>query len=642
MDKPAGCPLNARGTGEPAGAGMDQPEAGAEGPCGPVSQEFVRQERVGPVLALVIDAPPVNALSQKVRAGLLAGIRAAAADPDIAAVAILAEGRTFPAGADIAEFGLPPAGPRLTEVCNAIEDCPKPVVAGLHGTALGGGFEVALAAHARVARSDARVGLPEVNLGILPGAGGTQRLPRLIGAEQALRLMTTGRPVAAAEALAMGAIDRVVEGGLTEATIALAAEMAGHRPLPTRDRTEGMRDPRAFAAAVAAARAAAASAPVPAPARIADCVEAAMLLPFDMGLEFEAAAFGDLVQSDAARALRATFFAERRAGRMPGARAAAAPLHHVLILGAGAEGAEAARAALAGGLAVTLADADRAALVAGLEAVAARQEALVAEGRMASSAREADWARVSPALSGEAPAGDEAPADLVLLTGAFAEPGAVLPPRAAEGRVPGAPFVVLGRPAQPGPRSMGLILPHGRRLAEMLVGETTAPEAVATVLAFLRRIDRVAVQARGRGITATLAAALAAAARHLVPRLGAAAVGGVLAGWNISIEGDAPGGPAADSDEAEVRLRAAMANAGFRLLGEGAALRPSDIDLALVHGLGWPRHVPGPMLWAEERGLILVRAELNRWGAEAPEIWSPAPMVDRMVRDDIKPAVLNA
>lgn len=619
------------------GRGMDQPETGADAGAGPV-----RQERVGPVLALVIDAPPVNALGRAVRAGLMAGIRAAEADPDIAAVAILAEGRTFPAGADIAEFGRPPAAPGLGEVCDAIEACGKPVVAGLHGTALGGGFEVALAAHARVARADARVGLPEVNLGILPGAGGTQRLPRLIGAEQALRLMITGRPVAAAEALALGALDRVVEAGLTEATIALAAQMAGRRPLRTRDRTDGMRDPRAYAAAVAAARAAASAAPVPAPARIVDCVEAAMLLPFDMGQEFERAAFGDLVQSDAARALRATFFAERRAGKMPGAQAQAAPLRQVLVLGAGAEGAEAARAALAAGLAVTLADADRPALVAGLEAISARQEAQVAEGRMTAAAREADWARLSPALAAEAPAEGEAPADLVLLTGTFAEPGAALPPCAAAGRVPGAPVASLGRPAQPGPRRLGLVLPPGRRLAELLVGETTAPETIATVLAFARRIDRVAVQARGRGITATLAAALAAASRHLAARLGGASVAKVLAGWNISVEGAAPGEAAGETDEAEVRLRAAMANAGFRLLGEGAALRPSDIDLALVLGLGWPRHVPGPMLWAEERGLILLRAELNRWGAEAPEIWAPAPLVDRMVRDDIKPAALNA
>lgn len=616
---------------------MDQPETGAEGPAGPV-----RQERVGPVLALVIDAPPVNALGRAVRAGLLAGIRAAETDPEIAAVAILAEGRTFPAGADIAEFGLPPAGPRLAEVCDAIEACAKPVVAGLHGTALGGGFEVALAAHARVARADARVGLPEVNLGILPGAGGTQRLPRLIGAEQALRLMTTGRPVAAPEALALGAIDRVVEGGLTEATIAMAAELAGHRPRPTRDRTEGMRDPRAYAAAVAAARAAAAAAPVPAPARIVDCVEAALLLPFDLGQAFEAAAFGDLVQSDAARALRATFFAERRAARMPGAEVPAAPLARVLVLGAGPEGAEAARAALAAGLAVTLADADRTALVAGLEAVAARQEALVAEGRLAPASREADWARLTPALAGEAPAGDEAPFDLVLCTGGFAEPDAALPPLAAAGRAAGAPVAVLGRPAQPGAQAVGLVMPAGRRLAELLVGEATAPATVATVLAFVRRLDRVAVQARGRGITATLAAALAAAVRHLVPRMGGATVGRVLAGWHIAVEGAAPDGPAGDGAEAEVRLRAALANAGFRLLGEGAALRPSDIDLALVHGLGWPRHVPGPMLWAEERGLILLRAELNRWAPEAPGVWSPAPLVDLMVRDDIKPAALNA
>ncbi|MFN3972361.1 MAG: enoyl-CoA hydratase-related protein [Gemmobacter sp.] len=597
----------------------------------------VRQDRSGDVLVLVIDAPPVNALGQAVRRGLAEGIAAAKSESGVRAVVIRAEGRTFPAGADIAEFGKPPQPPGLPDLLDLVEGCPKPVVAALHGSALGGGLELALAAHGRVALSDARVGLPEVSLGILPGAGGTQRLPRLIGAQEALRLMLTGRPVGAAEALALGILDRVVEEDLAGAALAMARGMDG--PRPTRDRRDGMRDGRAYVAAVAAARVQVAASPLPAPVRIVDCVEAALLLPFAQGLAFERAAFGDLVGSPEALALRAAFFADRRAARMPGAEAAGQPVHAPLVLGAGPQGAEIARALLAAGCRVTLADADRPALVAGLEAVAAAQEAAVAAGRLSAQAREADWARLTPALADEGPeeAPNEAMADLLVLADGFAAAGAELPP-IARGRLPLAPVVTLGRYGRSGPQGVGLTLYPGRRLAEVLVGEGTAPAAIATVLALLKRMDRLAVQARGRGIVPVLTGALAAAARHLAARDGPGPVAAALRRWQMSVAGIAgEGNPGVVED----RLMAAMANAGFRLLGEGAALRPSDIDCALVHGLGWPRHVAGPMGWADARGLILLRADLARWAAQEPAIWTPAPLVDQLVQGDIRLSALN-
>src|SRR5919112_4136026 len=177
---------------------------------------------LGRVALIEIDNPPVNASSQAVRAGLADAIRRIGQAPDVAAAVIACAGRTFVAGADIREFGLPPREPHLPDVMNAIEACSKPVVAAIQGTALGGGCEIALACHARVMEPGAGFGLPEVKLGLVPGAGGTQRLPRLVGLEAALDLVTSGRPVKAAEALRLGLIDRLSSGDLRGEAIDLA------------------------------------------------------------------------------------------------------------------------------------------------------------------------------------------------------------------------------------------------------------------------------------------------------------------------------------------------------------------------------------------------------------------------------------
>ncbi len=185
--------------------------------------------RDGSVAVLTIDNPPVNAASHAVRAGLLARLAEATANPAVEAVVIVGAGRTFVAGADIREFGRPAERPTLTEVCDAIEASPKPVVAAITGTALGGGIEIALAAHARIAAPDAKVGLPEVKLGIIPGAGGTQRLPRLAGVPAAIELVTSGRILAAEEARRLGVVDRLADDPLA-AAIALAPGLGGAAP----------------------------------------------------------------------------------------------------------------------------------------------------------------------------------------------------------------------------------------------------------------------------------------------------------------------------------------------------------------------------------------------------------------------------
>src|SRR5690606_39263754 len=187
--------------------------------------ELVRLQRRDEIALITVNNPPVNALGQAVRQGLLQAFQAAEADPQVVAVVLVCEGRTFFAGADIKEFGKPPMAPSLPEVIDAIEGCNKPSVAVIHGTALGGGLEVALGCHYRIARADAKVGLPDVKLGLLPGAGGTQRLPRLAGVAKALEMILSGAPISASEACEHHIVDELVEGDLSEAGIAFAQRL---------------------------------------------------------------------------------------------------------------------------------------------------------------------------------------------------------------------------------------------------------------------------------------------------------------------------------------------------------------------------------------------------------------------------------
>ena len=221
------------------------------------SETLVQTQKHGKVLLVTVDNPPVNALGAAVRRGLLAAVEQAEADASVAAVLIVGAGSNFIGGADIREFGLPPQQPLLTEVCKRIEASKKPVVAAIHGAALGGGLEVAIAAHYRIAVANARLGLPEVLLGLLPGAGGTQRAPRLMGAAPALEMMLSGRHLGAAEAHQLGLIDRLARSDDTLAEgLAYAQELlaTGAGPRRARDAT-GLADVEASRAAIAAARA---------------------------------------------------------------------------------------------------------------------------------------------------------------------------------------------------------------------------------------------------------------------------------------------------------------------------------------------------------------------------------------------------
>ena len=314
---------------------------------------------------VTLNSPPVNALSAKVRDGLTAAFDKVLADDAAKAVVLICEGRTFIAGADISEFGKPPKGASLHALFDKMEAATKPLVAAIHGTSLGGGFETALVCHYRVAVPSARVGLPEVKLGLLAGAGGTQRLPRIVGAAKALEMVTGGAPVGGKAALAMGLVDELApEGELRATAIAFARKvLAEKRPLKkVRDLTVAGATPELFAEF--RAKNAKAFRGFEAPEASIKCIEAAARLPFDEGKKFEREEFMKLVSGVQSQAQRYMFFAERQAAKIDGLPEGTAtrPVKKVGIIGAGTMGGGIAMNFLNEGIPVTIVETQQAAL----------------------------------------------------------------------------------------------------------------------------------------------------------------------------------------------------------------------------------------------------------------------------------------
>jgi 3-hydroxyacyl-CoA dehydrogenase len=345
----------------------------------------VRITRTGEIAVIEVDNPPVNAISHAVRAGLLEAVRRIEEDPGIAAAVIACAGRTFIAGADIREMGQTPREPHLPDVLDAIEDCTKPIVAAIHGTALGGGLEVALACHARVFDGAASAGLPEVKLGLVPGAGGTQRLPRLVGIDKALELVTSGRTVKAPDALALGIADRTAAADLRGAAVELARSLVGQPLRRTGDLAVAAFDRPSADAKVAEIRKRARGAE--APGRAAELVLLAAELPLSEGLARERETFLELRASDQSAALRHAFFAEREVWRVPGLEdVAPRPVRSIGIVGAGTMGSGIAVAFADAGFPVSVVEAGEQALAAGRARVAEIYERLVASDRLGASA----------------------------------------------------------------------------------------------------------------------------------------------------------------------------------------------------------------------------------------------------------------
>src|SRR5712664_518983 len=345
-------------------------------------------DRRGRVAVLTVNNPPVNALSQHVRQGLYEGLKQAISDPAAQAIVIVCAGRTFIAGADITEFGKPPADPSLQTVLDIIEASPKPVVAAVHGTALGGGLEVTLACHYRVGVKDARFGLPEVKLGLLPGAGGTQRLPRVVGVEKALSMMVSGDPIRADEALKAGLIDEIVEGDLAAAGVAFAEKALNEkRPLKKiRDLDDKLAAVRGKPEMFASFRASVARQirGFRAPENIIKAVEAAVSLPFDQGIKRERELFVELLNSPESKAQRYFFFAEREAAKIPDVPPGtpARKIERAAVIGAGTMGGGIAMNFANAGIPVTVVEMSREALDRGLAVVKKNYAGTVEKGRL--------------------------------------------------------------------------------------------------------------------------------------------------------------------------------------------------------------------------------------------------------------------
>ena len=371
---------------------------------GPVT--FERSPHPGGVFVVTIDNPPVNALGVDVRRGLVAAIEAAEADSAAAAVLIVGAGRNFIAGADIREFGKTPQPPSLPEVCLKIENCTKPVIAAIHGAALGGGLEVALSAHYRIAAPSAKLGLPEVQLGLLPGSGGTQRAPRLIGVNAALELMLSGRHAGAKEALSLGLVDRLgTQADARAEGLAYAQELAAAKAPVRRTREAVGLAAEASRAALEAARADTAkkSRGLFSPMKIVEAVEAALTLPFDEGMALERKLFLQCIDSPQRAGLIHAFFAEREVLKAPETKAAKPrAIESAGIIGGGTMGAGIAVAMLDAGLPVTMIERDEPSLARGRQHVEKVYDGLIAKGRMTPEAKAAVMARFSGSTSYDA------------------------------------------------------------------------------------------------------------------------------------------------------------------------------------------------------------------------------------------------
>jgi 3-hydroxyacyl-CoA dehydrogenase len=341
----------------------------------------------GAVAVITLNNLPVNALSVGVRKGIADGLERAADSASIAAVIITGAGSTFCGGADVAEFGLPEmsSAPNLHDLCALIENFPKPVIAALNGTTLGGGLELAMCCHYRLASAAASLGLPEVKLGLLPGAGGTQRLPRLVGAERALNMIVSGNPVAARELSKTKLLDAVVDADVVAAAIAFAQDSPGGKLLLKKARDIRIHLPNAEAFFDFARGAIAPFAKnYPAPAKCTDAVEAAVLKPFDEGLKLERAAFVELLEGTVSRALRHVFFATRAAGKVPDVPSSTPlrPVKSVAVIGAGTMGGGIAMNFANAGVPVTVLETVQAALDKGLGVVKKNYESTLKKGRL--------------------------------------------------------------------------------------------------------------------------------------------------------------------------------------------------------------------------------------------------------------------
>ncbi len=678
---------------------------------------FVEHGADGDVHVLRIANPPVNTLRTEVRAGLLDGLRAAQ-KAGARAIVLIGSGRGFSAGAEMTEFGKPRQPPSLPDVFDAIEGSDAPVVAAVHGVALGGGLELALACHARVAAPGGQLGLPEVKRGFVPGAGGTQRLPRLIGLE-ALRMIVSGEPVSAEEAERLGFVDAVLQGHLEKAAVAWARDAAasGRRFVLARDRTDKIQGQGMAAFDAVAQKLLARSRGQESPKGCVEAVRAAFTLPFEEGLKRERELFQSLVSGEQSQALRHVFFGEREVQRVPGVPADTKPLpvERLVVIGGGTMGGGIAMSAANFGMPVTMVETSAEALERGLARCRANWQRTVDSGRL----RPEEMERRSALLKGstdfdaavreadlviEAVFEDMAvKKDIFARLDKAAKPGIVLASNTSTlsideiASATERPELVCGmhyfspanvmrlleivRGAKTGAATLATAMDVGRRMGkinvvvgncdgfvgnrmtgkrgpqvEKLLLEGALPQDIDRVMEAygmamgplatgdLAGLDIGAAVRKARGTVAPIADAIVAKGRF-GQKTGA---GYYRYDENRKRQPDPEveriilevsermGVQRRKIEDAEIleRLLLPMVNEGARILEEGVAARPVDIDVVFVNGFGWPAWRGGPMFWADRMGLKQVRDKLAHY-AEAtgdPNL-RPAPLIERLAAE---------
>jgi 3-hydroxyacyl-CoA dehydrogenase len=463
----------------------------------------------GDIAIITVDSPPVNALSADVRDGLAGAFAALAVDTKAKAAVLVCAGRTFIAGADISEFGKPPRGASFPAVQDAMENSPIPIVAAIHGTALGGGLEVALTCHYRVSDAKAKFGLPEVKLGLLPGAGGTQRLPRVVGAKKALEMVTSGAQMNSKDALAAGLVDEVVDGDLTAGAVAFARKIVAEgRPLK-KVREDSSRlggDAASLAPMFAEFRKANARAfkGFDAPEANIKCIEAAVALPFEEGIKVERSEFMKLMNGLQSAAQRHVFFAERQAAKIDGLdpKTELLPVKSVGIIGAGTMGGGIAMNFLSVGIPVTIVETKQEALDRGVAVIRRNYENSAKKGRFSMEEVEARMGRLTPTLALE----DLKNADLIIEAvfenmeikkqifgrlDTIAKPGAILASNTS--------YLNVDEIAASTKRPESVVGMHFfspanvMRLLEVVRGAKTAPQVLATAMATGKQIGKIGV-----------------------------------------------------------------------------------------------------------------------------------------------------
>ncbi|WMS41202.1 3-hydroxyacyl-CoA dehydrogenase NAD-binding domain-containing protein [Acuticoccus sp. MNP-M23] len=694
-----------------------------------MSETPVTTERVGRIGLVAIDNPPVNAASHAVRAGIASAIDALAADDGVDAIALYGVGRTFIAGADIREFGKPPQSPGLTQVCSHIEACAKPVVALIHGTTLGGGLEIALGCHARVALPGTQVGFPEVTLGLIPGAGGTQRAPRLTGIKAALDLITSGKRIDADAALTLGLIDRLGEGPPREAAIKAGEDIVSGA-LPHRRTGELGVAPDEAALDAKTAEIARKQPNLFAPVRCVEAVAASARLPIADGIALERTLFEACLESPQRAGLVHAFFAERAVAKIPEASATPRPVERIGVIGGGTMGSGIATAFLLAGYSVTMVERDADGLARGQATVEKNLAGAVKRGKL-SEARLADIN--AGAFSGATTVDALAEADLII-EAAFedmavkqdlfsqldkaAKKGAILATNTSYLDVD-AIAAITSRPAD----VIGLHFfspAHVMRLLEVVVADKTAADVVATGFAVARKLGKVAVRAGvcegfiGNRILShyrkaaeylvmdgaspaevdraledfgfamgphavfdlagldiawaarkRLAATRPAEERYAAyaDKLCEAGQFGRKTGRGFYLYGEdvdgRPQNPEAlafieaerekagitprtfSAEEIVQRYLTAMIAEAARVVEDGTALRPIDVDAVLLFGYGFPRFRGGPLFLADTIGAARLVRRMEDYAQEDPFYWQVPPLLRTLAEEDRTFASLN-